>query len=58
MLGQNSEFQSRLLFHHADEPLEQIVAVLWAGGGLGVVLDPEQRLALDHEVLAFIALYA
>ena len=39
------------LFNELHEAVEEVVAVLGAGGGFGVVLDREDRLALDLQPL-------
>src|SRR5207302_662149 len=44
---------SPLLFHHRDEPLKKVIAVLRPRTRFGVVLDGEDRLAFDAQ--AFIA---
>jgi len=36
-------------FNQFNEPVEQVVAVLGAGGGFGVVLDGEDGFALDAD---------
>src|SRR5215472_5536419 len=43
--------RSARLFHQVHESLKEVVAVLRAGAGLGVVLHGEDRLALDPQAL-------